>query len=160
MQAQIFIYILALVIGAGILIYGYNAVTGFKKQADDILYLQFENSLKNDLKSISYESIKRKTYDMPAAINQICFRTIDAVYTDVTDEQIRQNNKYKYPLIEAAIQAETQDNVFLYPKGDKSFFGGINIDLGTNVKFKCFNVESGILSITLKGQGSSVAITD
>src|SRR3989344_9330257 len=87
MQSQIFIYILAMVIGVGILLYGYNAIKGFKSQADDVLLLQFENGIRNDLKTISFESTKVKTYDLPSTVSQICFSAegVDAI--DVQKEE-------------------------------------------------------------------------
>ena len=162
-QAQIFIYIMVLVVGAGILIYGYTAIKGFKNQADDVLELEFQNTLKNDLKSISFESTKVRTYDLPATITQVCFKTPNAQYADVIQAQ----SKNKYPLIASEVQAGTENNVFIYPKGDRAFFVGVTIDLTPGeaatqnvVNFKCFDVHQGILKIKIKGQGSSVLVTE
>jgi hypothetical protein len=169
-QAQIFIYVMVLVVGAGILIYGYTAIKGFKAQADDVLELEFQNTLKNDLKSVSFESTKVKTYNLPAAVSQICFKAPNAVYAHVVDEEQRQEilkRNYKYPIIASEIQAETENNVFLYPRGEKAFFSGIPIDLTSGqvatqdeIYFKCFDVRQGILKIKIKGQGNSVLVTE
>ncbi|MEK6886677.1 MAG: hypothetical protein AABW88_02485 [Nanoarchaeota archaeon] len=172
MQSQIFIYILAMVVGVGILLYGYNAIKGFKSQADDVLLLQFENGIKNDLKTISFESTKVKTYDLPSEFTQVCFgaERVDAI--DVGKEEVRQlalKKNYKYPLIRAAIgdyltsgAKGTINNVFLYPNGEKAFFSGVKIELGGTIdelkKFKCFDVKSGILTIKIQGKGSTVLI--
>lgn len=170
-QSQIFIYILALVIGVGILIYGYNAVKGFKTQADDVLMLQFENTLKNDLKTISYDSTKVKTYDLPAAVLQVCFSAegVDAIDVEMEEEKQNTLKRYTYPLIKAAIGSEvgskgTNNNVFIYPNGEKAFFTGVKLEFGelnqltVQKKFKCFDVKSGVLTIKIKGKGSTVLI--
>ncbi len=163
-QTQIFIYIMALVIGAGILIYGYNAVIGFKKQADEVIYLEFETTLKNDLKSLSFGSVKIKNYNLPTTTAQVCFKTKDAIgdagYSAVSTEQVRQQSKYTYTLIANAIKAGTEDNIFVYPKGERAFFAGVNLDLGSTIKFKCFDVKSGVLKIKITGQGSSVLVSE
>lgn len=169
MQAQIFIYVMVLVVGAGILIYGYTAVKGFKKQADDVLYMEFENTMKNDFKSISYESTKQKTYSLPGTIVQVCFKGKDAVASDVSLEQ----GKYQYPLIYAAIGADgkgTTNNVFIYPKGDRAFNTGVNLEFADTLTknglpnqpklFKCFNVQQGTLKIKITGKGNSVLVTE
>ncbi|HIH39587.1 TPA: hypothetical protein HA219_02620 [Candidatus Woesearchaeota archaeon] len=173
MQSQIFIYILAMVIGVGILLYGYNAIKGFKSQADDVLLLQFENGIRNDLKTISFESTKVKTYDLPSTVSQICFSAegVDAI--DVQKEEARQlalKKNYKYPLIRTAIgdylssgSKGTTNNVFIYPNGEKAFFTGVKIEFdkassGDPVLFKCFDIKSGILSVRIKGKGSTVLI--
>ncbi len=173
MQSQIFIYILAMVIGVGILLYGYNAIKGFKTQADDVLMIQFENGIKNDLKTISFESTKVKTYDLPSQVLQICFSSegVDAI--DVQKEEVRQlslKKNYKYPLISAAIgdylqsgSKGTTNNIFVYPNGEKAFFTGVKLEFdktstGDSVLFKCFDVKSSILTIKIKGKGNTVLI--
>lgn len=169
-ESQIFIYIMVLVVGMGILIYGYNAIKGFNNQANDVLYLQFQNTLTNDIKSISFESTRVESYDVPNTVTQVCFRAKDAVYADVTLEEQRQatlNKKFTYPLIAEAIGANgkgTENNVFVYPKGEKAFFGGINLEFGESdqnnqpKQFKCFDVSSGKLNIKITGKGSYVLI--
>ena len=173
MQSQIFVYILAMIIGVGILLYGYNAIKGFKTQADDVLMLQFENGIKNDLKTISFESTKVKTYDISSAVSQVCFSSegVDAI--DVQKEEARQlslKRNYKYPLIRTAIgnylesgSKGTINNVFIYPNGEKAFFTGVKLEFdkasnGDPVMFKCFDVKSGVLTIKIKGKGGTVLI--
>ena len=159
-QTQLFTYIMILVVSAGILVFGYNAISGFKKDADNVIYLKFETRLKNDFKSLSYGSIRQNVYDLPSAVEEVCFKGADAVYADV----VRDNpNKL---LIASAIGADgtgTSNNVFIYPKGDKALFTGISLDVDETstdaIKFKCFKVNSGVLKITVKGQGKSVLVT-
>ena len=168
-QAQVFIYILVLVVAAGILIFGYNAIKGFRQQADDVLYFQFENDMKHDLQTISYQSTKTKTYNLPSFAQQVCFKTNEPnLDDDITLEE--NNNRRKYPLIRAAVNSNVQENVFVYPSGEKSFFTGVAIQLGTRtiaeggqgapINFKCFDVLGGVLNIKITGQGSYVSITD
>ena len=166
-QAQIFIYILILIVAGGILIYGYNAIQGFRKQADNVLYLQFENDLKHDLQTISYQSTKLKTYNLPSFGEKVCFsrgpgRTI------IQDVDAEGN----YPLIRSAVLNNVQENVFIYPSGERSFFTGVEIALGSKfiqgsagqievpVNFKCFDVLDGVLKIKITGQGNFVLILE
>lgn len=163
MQSQIFIYIMALVIGTGILIYGYNAVKGFKTQADDVLYMQFENNIKNDFKSISFSSVKVKEYELPMKIAEVCFAGKDA-----KDYDVIQAGHPKKIIIQNALDSGTNNNVFLYPTGEKAFYAGVNIKLdaretiplGQEAVFKCFEVKSGLLKIKIKGMGNAVLVTE
>ncbi len=155
-ESQIFIYIMVIVVASGILIFGYRAIQGFKESADDVLYNQFEVTIKNDLKAISFESVKVKTYELPTKITSVCFKALGAVYADVTAQDP------KKLLIANAIGPDgkgTQNDVFLYPNGQKAFFSGVNIALGDS-KFKCFDVKGGALKIRIEGRGSSVLITE
>jgi len=163
-ETQVFVYIMVLVIGAGILIYGYNAIKGFRSQADEVLTLQFEATIKNDLKSLTYESTKIKTFDLPGLVTDVCFKTKGECVPgqsggvcpiDVSNEGIR--NKKNYDLIEISVGNNVAENVFLYPKGDISFFSGVNINLG-NSKFTCFEVQNGILRLRITGKGDSVLV--
>lgn len=159
MQSQIFIYIMVLIVAAGILIYGYQAIKGFKTQADDVLYLEFEATFKNDLSSISFGSVRVKTYELPAKIELVCFKDVDVTIDDNHAALIIADQAEKrLPLIEASMRAGTNDNVFLYPRGDVSFFSGSSIDLGGDIKFKCFDVKSNRLNLRIEGQGKTVLV--
>ena len=159
LQSQLFVYIMVIVVASGILIFGYNAVQGFKSDADNVLYLKFETTMKNDFKSLSFGAEQQKTYDLPGAVEEVCFKANDAVYADVVADDP------KKVLIASAIGADgkgTANNVFIYPKGDKAFATGTSLDLdptaADTIKFKCFDVNSGVLKIRLKGQGKSVLV--
>jgi uncharacterized protein (UPF0333 family) len=156
-QTQVFVYIMVIVVAAGILIYGYQAIKGFKKSADDILYAQFKNNLESDLKALTFGSVKVKAYELPSKAEQVCFKTSDAQRADVVTEENIRNIEYR--LIKDAIGVGTKDNVFLYPKGETSFFTGINLELGEDAKFKCFDVKNGKLTITIEGKGRSILIS-
>jgi hypothetical protein len=181
-QSQIFIYIMVLVIGAGILIYGYKAVKSFQGQADNTLVYNFENQFRNDLKGISYEAKSIKNYELPIKYSQVCFKGRDLLENDVggqvsAEESLQSNRGYKYPLIQAALGSSTDRNVFLYPAGDYGFNSAVEVDFVdkdtlqqeqvvqgavstlSNIKsFKCFDVNRGRLSIRLIGKGSYVSL--
>ncbi len=170
MESQIFIYIMVLVIGAGILIYGYNAVKNIRSQADSVLFLQFENNIKNDLNTLTFDSSKVKSYDLPSSIKQLCFKSNSANNIDVTCEEGR--TKMDYPLIAAAVNNNVAENVFLYPNGDKSFVAGVDIQLGDGdrgpedkgcspgtINFRCFDVKGSSLTLRMTGKGNYVLIT-
>ena len=51
-QGQVFIYILTLIITGMILLYGYNAITGISKRAEQVELVKFKNDLKEDFETI------------------------------------------------------------------------------------------------------------
>ncbi len=152
-ETQVFIYIMVLIIGSGILIFGYKAVTGIKKSADDLLYTKFENTFTHDVKSVSYQGVMSKKYELPTNVEQVCFRSPQATAAP------------GYAIIDQAIKDGIKDSVFIYPT-DRSFFPGVSLDVDPNAfsqtetQFKCIEVNSGILSIRMTGQGSSVLIEE
>ncbi len=167
-QTQIFIYIMILIVGAGILILGYNSIQGIINQGNQVLELKFQNSFTNDVKSLSYMQQKPGEYYLPSSIEKVCFKSMYAKGEDA-DAVVYSALGRSNPIIENALASNTDQNVFLYPTGAGGFSTGISIDLGTTIlpkgtspvslEFACFNVTAGNLNLIIKGQGSSVLIT-
>jgi hypothetical protein len=72
---NVLIYILALLVGALILFYGYKAISQLSNQGDRALYIRFQSSLQADIKEISSlpGTIRIKEYSLPSRFNKVCF---------------------------------------------------------------------------------------
>ncbi|MBN2420801.1 hypothetical protein JXB27_00820 [Candidatus Woesearchaeota archaeon] len=175
--SQIFIYIMVLIVGGGILLFGYKAIAHFTSTADETMMIKFTNDFKNDIKTLSYGQQKSETYYVPSFVKQICFKgrslPADEAQSYVQDEisyQSGRNKDYSYVQIENSISQDLKENVYFYPKGTP-FFSGKDIDLdeasrqppvrrSETLEFACFDVIGGSFKIVMNGQGSSVLLTE
>lgn len=147
---QIIVYILAVVIFAMILVFGYKAVVNLRQQTEQAAYISFQKALEADIKSIyfDFESVKQKTYSI-AGYTKVCFITSHpemATGITITGE----------PMIENSVNSGVQKNVFLVNSKIDSFYVG-KIDAGIT-DFECIDILNGKLNIKLTGQGDSVLV--
>ena len=72
-QTQIFVYSLMIMIVGLILVYGYNAINGFRQRAQQIEMLQFQEEFKNiiDLQNHEYMSVIKKDMMVPSKYSKI-----------------------------------------------------------------------------------------
>lgn len=157
---QIITYLLAIVIFAMVLIFGYNAVVNIRQQTDQVVYLAFQKSLEADIKSISFDygSVKKKSYSV-SGYETICFADLDALINpDPLPDDIPK-------IVINSMESKIKKNVFLVNGKIDSFYVG-KIWLGDPIDpvyspYKnplCIPIVNGKLSITLTGQGDSTLI--
>jgi hypothetical protein len=152
-QSQIFIYMLAIIITALILIYGYNSFKKIKEQGEVTELINFQTNIKRSVDTLSYDygSVKTKEFNVPGNFRKVCFVSLNPL------PPLSALNKY--PLIKDSVASNVQKNVFLWPPGTESFYGGnISIDPADNGYF-CANVSYGRISLRLEGLGNAVKIS-
>lgn len=152
-QAQVFVYILALLIMSFVLIYGYRAIKDMKERGELAELINFKGDLKRSISSISqdYGSIKLEDYSVPSGFEKVCFVDLSQP-NSVAPE---------YPLIHdyvESIQTNNAEpkNVFLWPPGTESDYVG-NITVQGN--FHCFDSTGGIIKVKLEGFGNRALIS-
>ena len=74
---QIFVYIIAIIIVAFLLVFGYRAISTFKEKADQVAMVQFKNEMQKAIETISldYGSVKVKEFMLPEDVKKVCFVT-------------------------------------------------------------------------------------
>lgn len=149
-SGEIFIYILAIVIFALTLLYGYKAISFFNQRGQEISYAQMYNDIKQEIEKVegdTFGTVKKYTIDVPGPYQEVCFvnskgrepRSIPANYTMISDT-------LQY----------TDDNMFLYPPGDQSYnVGDIEIISGQN----CVKLVSGKADLRLESLGDHVKVS-
>jgi len=152
---QIFIYILSIVVVGVILLFGYQAITNFSKNADRIALVQFQKDLESSIKSISsqYGAIQKKIFSLSNDYKQVCF--VDN-YNSITDL----NAMDSYPIIKDSVVSGTGKNIFLV-KANKQAAESFSIEkiaLKT-VIFDCFNITNSKLTIRIEGMGDHAVIS-
>lgn len=152
-QAQVFVYVLAVVIAGAILLYGYNAIGSFSSQVDEVGILTLKSDLTSAVKVISTDYESTKIYNsahplsVPPEFDFVCFTqsgaTIDA------------NN---YPLIHDSVISNARSNVFLVKNiMERSFYVG-NIVVDDSSGFFCTPVLNGNIHLKLEGLGDKARI--
>jgi len=113
-QTQIFIYIVAIVVVSLILLYGYRAIAGMRKQAEQVEFITFKTELEAAVSKISHEygSVDIKTFNLPGKYREICFVKWDSIGDPGFDMT-------GYPIIENSVIDEIKNNVFLVESPSK-----------------------------------------
>ncbi|HLG24944.1 MAG TPA: hypothetical protein VI564_08490 [Candidatus Nanoarchaeia archaeon] len=148
---QVFIYVLAMVLVAFILIYGYNAIQSFKGKADEVCMAKLKSDLKNAVKSMTtdYGSVQRKDISLCSGFSRIC------LVENFEKPQVLANTD---PIIKDSIASESENNVFLMEKSVKdSFYIG---KISTQPDVLCAGAQGSTISLRLEGRGNRVDITE
>ena len=155
-QGQVFIYILTLIVTAGILLYGYNAIKSISEKAELVELIQFKDDLKQDFERMSsnYGSSETETYNVPSKVKEVCF------YQEGEDPLFHPLPDDLNPLIKDSINDKTGNNVFLVI-GD----GAIEPMKLTRIEINkpdynlvCIKVSSNRLKLRLEGLGDGVLV--
>lgn len=152
-QTQVFVYILSMIVISLILLYGYNAIKGFREKQEQITGIELENQLKALINSASpkYGSIEKGDLAMPSEYNMICFVDNTKMGYDNNDCGLQEPSA---AIVKDAIQFSTA-NIFLIPDGSKNFkIGNIKVDdssgcicitkTGSNAVFRVEGLGSGV----------------
>jgi len=149
--SQIIAYLLAIVIFAMVLVFGYKAVVNIRQQAEQANYLNFQKSLEADIKSIyfDYGSVKKESYSL-SGYKEICFADLEHGFINSYPEKIISN------IIKNSMESKIRKNVFLIgDKIDSFYIEKINLTNPLSQNPECVPVNNGKLNIKLTGQGDS-----
>ena len=86
---QVFVYIVAVITFALIMIFGFKAIFGFIKDTQKIELVQFKSSLENSIEQLHSEfgAVRTEQFLAPGHFQQICFLDLDYQHTP---EQLQQ----------------------------------------------------------------------
>ena len=149
-QSKIFIYMLAIMIGGMVLLFGYRVINEMNEKSDKVAFIRFTNKLNEDVESISYEpgSVKTEKYMLPANFGRICFVDLDNI----------QDTSYLngYPIVKDSVESKAQKNVFLLKGDNFETFYVESLHLN-DPYFHC--VDSGrTINIRMEGLGDGTII--
>jgi len=154
-HGQVFIYVLTLIITGMILIYGYNAITGISKKAEQVELANFKTTIKSDFEKMSsdYGSVKTMSYNVPSKLKEICF------YQEGEEPMFHAMPDDLNPLIKDSIIDETGSNVFLIIGDAIEPLELSRLEIkneGYNIL--CIKISSNILKLRLEGLGDGVLV--
>ena len=151
--AQIFIYVIAIVLFSFILIYGYNAVKGFKEKSEQISYIKFKTDLVSTVDRISsdYGTLKREGFFIGGEYSRICFVQNHNPPIDLA-------SKIPDLIVRNSVESGVEKNVFLFTNGlQESFYVGKII---VNNGYNCTQIINGKAKIEFLGQGDHTVISE
>ena len=78
-QAQIFVYVLAMIVIALVLLYGYSSLTTMKDRAKQVDILSLQNDVIKSIEKVSndYGTVRAPKFNIPTDYTEICFIDID-----------------------------------------------------------------------------------
>ena len=162
--SQVFIFIIAAITFALIMIFGYQSVTDFIKSGEDVSFVQFKTGLENNIKKIytEYGSVRIKDFTLPQKYEQICFVNMDAdddpelceydqvacsVWQDI--QEFDPKERYK----------KAEENVFLKPVAPvKIKVYKIMIDY-EDKDYLCLPIANGAFELYMEGKGDKTSLS-
>jgi len=174
--AQVFIFILAGVSFALIMIFGYKAIQGFLSSGEEVQIVQFKTDLESSIKKIytEYGSVREERYKLPSSFQEICFVDLDYPATSVDIENLRKENNLAGLALQEASEGIKQgkegyesvdENVFLSPsqqgltqiKVYRISIGNAS-DTTAGYPYACLPIREGSFSLILEGKGDRTKI--
>src|SRR3989344_2540252 len=102
---QVFIFILAAVTFAVILIFGYKSISGFMDKGEEVSFVRFKTDLESSIKKISteYGAVRIQQFNAPLNYDKICF--IDTDYFFDKNKKIDDSiDKYNVGIINGDVE--------------------------------------------------------
>lgn len=157
MMGQIFVFILALVVFSGVLLYGYRAISTIGEGVEDAAFISFYQDLKTKVEqvSIDFGSVKKFKATPPQGFNEICFLDLKRLETDQGGSLT--SLRATKPLIADAVEGGTDQNMFFSPLA-KTPTKLARLDIETG--FLCIEVESRDMVLRLEGLGDRTKLSE
>jgi hypothetical protein len=154
---QLFIYMLAIVIVAVVLIFGYRAITQLNQNTEKVSLMQFQKNLNTKIKSTSsqYGTIKNEEIQISNKYKEICFVT----NYKITNYGSLPIDFTGYPAVEDSVESNTGKNVFIIDYDNQMEEGFTIGKVVINNHFKCFQISNSVLQLMIEGKGDHVVIS-
>ena len=150
---QVFIFIVAAITFALIMIFGYKAISGFVSTGEDVAFVQFKTDLENSVRKIytEYGAVRIESFSVPSEFEQVCFVDLN----EQPNEALKKIDSVAYAVWQDAQESGkgyngADENVFLIPPAPvkiKVF------DIKMDNNYLCMNILRGQFSLALQGQG-------
>jgi len=174
--SQVFVFIVAAITFAFILIFGYGAISDFLDKGETVEFYQFKSSLENTIVQIysEYGAVRQEDYYLPTGYEQICFVDLDYDYKQVAAGS-QFDNLCKIDPIACDVWETAQsdlsspgysavdENVFLVPSAPvalKVYKIELQDSTGAQVGYLCQNISKGHFTLRLEGKGSKTLLTE
>lgn len=170
--SQVFVFIVAAITFAFILIFGYNAVSDFLEKGETVEFYQFKSSLENTIVQIysEYGAVRQEDYYLPTNYEQICFVDLDFDYSGTEQyEELCEIDPIACDVWETARTSENpgyaavDENVFLKPSAPvalKVYKIELRNSVGDQVGYLCQKIDKGHFTLRLEGKGSKTLLQE
>lgn len=159
--SQVVVFILALLIGSLVLLFGYRALRGILGTAGDTEMITFQRGLEKTVRDLSYGSTRRQTLAVPGNHLSICFADLAylrslALPPSPSSAVGKLYHLEDYRVVNDSVFSGSADsNVFLMPDGSESFpVGQLEMDGG----FLCLDLSDGRADVGFEGKGNRTRV--
>jgi len=152
---QVFIYMIAGISFAFILIFGVNMVNDLMEKGEMVEFMQFKTNLENNVKKIysDYGAARTLDFSLPVKYTEICFVDMDATY----DESLCAKSAIACDAWETAGSWDAADqNVFLDPPAAAAIK---TYKLRMDDGYLCLPLENGRFTLRLEGRGDAAYLS-
>jgi len=157
-SSQIFIYVIAIIIFSFVLVYGYNAIRGFKERGEQISYIKFKTDITSTVKRISsdYGTLKREEFFLGSQYSKVCF-----LQSHDPPPPITLANKVSDNMVRDIVKDRVDENVFLFTTTLHESFdvGEIDVINPPDGGYLCINTTIGKLKVQFEGKGDHALIS-
>jgi len=139
-----------------VLLYGYNAIKGFREKQEKVSLIETQKQIENTIKSMSseYDSIKTERLQLPPNFKSICF--VDKDYMGSSAAECPGITPDSEAIVKDAIQAGTA-NIFLVPDGTINYkIGNLQVSEGCI----CIKKTGSEAIFRIRGLGNGVEISE
>ena len=149
---QVFVFIVAAITFAVIMIFGFRAITDFLNTGEDVSFVQFKTSLEKEVKQIytEYGSARIVQFYPPTEDEQICFVNMGADYdAELCNKDPIACSVWK----DSEGYGSVEENVFLRPVAPvKLKIYEIEIN-NTGKNYLCLPIVNGVFDLYMEGRG-------
>ena len=159
---QVFMFMLAIIIFSGVLLYGYKAVGTFMGEQERVELLEFQDLLGREVDRIALKhgSVKRIDVRLPSVFNRACFVDVEA-YLGSDNLDMKNNLSINEPMILRNMEGGAKQNVFLFPPPETPItLDSMRIDEAAHsLHYFCIENKGGPLALRLRGQGGKALVS-
>ena len=171
---MVFVFIIAIITFALIMVFGYKAITGFVGQGERVEFVTFKADLESSINKITTEfgSVSIEDFRLPAKYEKICFVNMDYEEAPIEDQDaLKKESAFAYDTFsDASLEVDgweaVAENIFLEPKFEETVAIKTNRlrvsspDGSEKRLFECFDIINGQFQITLEGKGDATEISE
>lgn len=159
---QIFIYIVAIILFALILAYGYKAINDFRKRTDEVSLLQMEKDISSTVKRVApdYGTIVKKELSIPLKYEKVCFVDLVTSNTVPLNTELCNDIKDDYNYIACnSWEDKASYNMFCISNGDTLTYdiGRVKIE---DPYYFCIASVNGKITLRLEGKGDHAMLSN
>jgi len=167
-MSQVFIYIVAAIVFAVVLIFGYQAISGFLEKGEQVAFVTFKTDLESAVREVYSDFGKvvvyneRNPFSVPGEYERVCFLDLDYEGPkEIRGICILNSPDYHFIACDywrsGTGWEEADQNVFLEPAG----LGPIKVlPVKMDKGYACFPVIGGRIEMRLEGEGTYVEISE
>lgn len=170
--AQVFIFILAAISFALIMIFGYKAISGFLQGGQQVEFIQFKTDLETSIQRIYTEfgAVRIEQFHAPVQYTKICFVDLGAAADTPANQELKNEDPLAFIAWESVSGTgeserykSLDENVFLTPTAPtKIKVHNIKIRKTSPEEkdYLCLPINNGAFSLRLEGRGSYTELAE